>query len=170
VYPLLRVLSPGKHGFSPPPSLSEKCEAAVGVCLIRNRFIVSKEYQADLGVYLVGQLLVDFTKEYVKDFPNLKRAGKVPLLPWRAEAARLDQALKAWQKDLKDNNLDMSPLGKKVHLLSEASKNLFDQMRTGKSVDPRLLQTAVNTLRPTNGLLFQNVPELKIDLTAGPDE
>ncbi|HYT94181.1 MAG TPA: hypothetical protein VEL76_36025 [Gemmataceae bacterium] len=172
-YLLLRVLAPGKNALSsPPPSLSERGEAALGVCRLKPGLI--KEYQPEVGYYFVGQYLLDFMKEYVKDTPNLKTAGKVPLLPWKAEAARFDQALnqalKEWDDLVGKDKAAENPVAKKFKAMAEEAKRQLAQMKMlNRSIDTRVLQTAVNALRPANGLLFRGVPELTIDLTAGAD-
>jgi len=51
---------------------------------------------------------------------------KVPLLPWKAEATRLEQALKTWQKELGDN-----PAAKKVEKLIAESGAFLRKMTCG---------------------------------------
>lgn len=169
-YALLTVLAPGKAGLRPPPSLSEKCEAAVGVCNLlgakENKVGMNliEEYQPDVGVYLVGQFLVEFTKEYIKDyqvFGGKAKEGKVPMLPWKVEATRLEQGLKTLLETTKE-----SPVAPKLAALLKQSTPILEGIRNGRRVDaPTLLQTAVSATRPQTGTVFRGNKELDIDLT-----
>src|SRR5262249_15381151 len=55
-YTLLRFLTPGKDGSNPPPSLSEKVEAATGVLKLDTRW--AEGYNPEPGLYLAGQFLM----------------------------------------------------------------------------------------------------------------
>jgi hypothetical protein len=162
-YTLLRVLSPGKDAMAPAPSLSEKCEAAIGVCQMDAKLI--EEYQPEVGVYLVGQFLVDFATEYTKDYPLFKdkETRKVPLLAWRAQANRLEFAL----KQLQTNTPRASPVQGKLKALLDSSAPILRLIKERSRVDsPTLLRQTVSTLTPPSPLLFRGVKDMQIDLTS----
>src|SRR5205823_9941938 len=90
-YTLARFLSPGKDGPYPPPSLSEKCEAAIGIFQLDTRGL--EGYNVEPGLYLAGKFLHEFTTEYIKDFAIFGGKGgfkkekderkKPPVYPWK---------------------------------------------------------------------------------------
>src|SRR5262249_15360068 len=61
-YGLLRVLA----GLEPPATQAERAEAALGICAMKAGLI--DVYQPDLGVYLVGNFIAGFVKDYQLDY------------------------------------------------------------------------------------------------------
>jgi hypothetical protein len=91
---LMKVLVKGE--LRPEPSMSEKIEAAVGLCNMK--YPNMPEYNPHVAVFLVGQTLVEFTSEYNKDLAKFAVAGankKVPFLPFRADSNRFKLGLAA---------------------------------------------------------------------------
>jgi hypothetical protein len=163
---LLRTLAHGKEGLSPPPSLTEKCEAAIGVCKMKAKLL--EDYQPEAGLYLVGRFLDELITEYTKDFPRFGAKGKgavkhIPVLPWKLEADRLQKAL----KELETNLMAGTPTHAKALKLAEAAKNSLGGMASHLQVDqPRDLRTLLGNLRPANGQLFKGIKGIEIDLSA----
>ncbi len=107
---LMVVAAGDKSGLSPPPTLTERVEAAIGLCRMRSKLVPS--YQSKLGAYLVGHVVVDFVEEFKKDqdlftqeisktLPNGKSVTVrvPPRLPWRYYSARLYAALEDLEKN-----------------------------------------------------------------------
>jgi hypothetical protein len=99
-YWLLKVVA--NDNLSPPASVGEQVEAAVGLLQIRPP--EGSPYQADLGLYYVGRFIEkDLTQAFIEDPANQaggrvlgERSRRVSLIrrePWRIHAARLAQAL-----------------------------------------------------------------------------
>src|SRR5262249_17234049 len=89
---LVRVLA--DDGIAPEASLSEKLEAAVGLCQLQTN--LADGYQPDYAAHAVGQFAVELAKE----FNNRKNAGagQIEDYPWKYYATRLFDALKAWKE------------------------------------------------------------------------
>lgn len=60
---LLRVADGA--GLEPPPSLTERVEAAVGLCRLRTKN--ANRYQPEVAAYYVGRVVVDFATQYDRD-------------------------------------------------------------------------------------------------------
>jgi hypothetical protein len=163
-YHLLRVLAGGKDGLSPPPSLTEKAEAAIGVCLLKSKEV--EDYQPEAGIYLVGKFLVEFAQEYQKDHPRIakgikdKELKRVPLYPWKAYAERLRIVLDGLQANLPAN----SPLRPKVAALTKEGGAILALMRGHDRVDPTVLQSAVSALAPPSGALYKGSRGYQVDV------
>jgi hypothetical protein len=89
---LMKLLAPEKNDINPPTSLSEKLEAAIGLCRMNLKLV---KYQPDATVYLVGKVLTEFAAKYREDEPNVIKGGsdRPPLMPWKYHAKRLELAL-----------------------------------------------------------------------------
>src|SRR5262249_6182748 len=89
VVPLLKILA---GETDPPPSLTEKYEAAMGVLGFKDLL----DYQPDVGYYLAGQALTDYVDAYRKDYAGFGggKATRPPALPWKYNADRLDKVVK----------------------------------------------------------------------------
>ncbi|MCC6421020.1 MAG: hypothetical protein IT429_22515 [Gemmataceae bacterium] len=164
-YHLLRVLSSGKDALNPPASLSEKAEAAIGVCRLKAREV--EDYLPEVGAYLVGQFLVEFTTKYIEDYPNFsvkeKEIRKPPLVSWKAYANRLLPLLDDLQKNLPAAH----PLRAKLNDLLQKGRLVLGDIRLHNRVDsPALIQAATESLRPQSGTLYKDVKEFQIDLPA----
>ncbi len=82
---LLRVAAGA--GLEPPPSLTERVEAAAGLCRMRTKN--ANRYQPEVPAYYIGRAVVDFATQYDKD-----RSG-TPTLDYKYYAFVLDEALVA---------------------------------------------------------------------------
>ncbi len=158
---LLRVLAP-KSGLTPAPGLHERIEAAIGVCQIRIGEV--QDYQPELGVHLVGSLLVDYMTEYNKDLVDIKN-GKQPYTHWRINARRLEMAL----DDLVANTpKNTAAEGKALALRKNAAPMLKDmQPKDLQQVQPpqlTLLRDNVLKMRPADTKVFKSIKAYTIDL------
>lgn len=159
-YGLLRVLSEGDEGLTPAPSLSEKIEAAIGVCNLRDPFSVN--YDPSAGVYLVGRTLAEFFSEYQKDFVNIKRDPKdkdrLPAMqPWKIQGERLRQALGAAV-----SNTNGTPAHANALKMQQESKLLFAAIIDGARFQPlenhQQFGRLVAKMKPKTGTLFTVLP------------
>src|SRR5262249_53687968 len=119
-YGLLSALVKNKAGLNPPADLSERLEAAIGICGLQfNSKADERElYQADTGIYLVAMFLGDFIDAYRADHARfgtgvgVKKGKKgealdvVPLRPWKSDAKRLEAALKQLVANSKTTPID----------------------------------------------------------------
>jgi hypothetical protein len=80
---LLRVAAAA--GLEPPPSLTERVEAAVGLCRLRTKN--ANRYQPAVAAYYIGRVVVDVATQYDKD------RGNPPTLDYKHYASTLDEAL-----------------------------------------------------------------------------
>ncbi len=108
---LLRVVS--NDGITPPPLLSERIEATIGVCQLQSKLL--DLYQPDYAARHVGEFLVEFAREYNTD--RLKLAAPpmnpgaaggpavkpIPAEAWKYQAGRLLEALRTLKYDAPDN-------------------------------------------------------------------
>lgn len=163
---LLRVLSP-KSDLEPPPSLAEKVEAAIGVCRMKYKNV--DNYQAQLGMYLVGLFLVEFMTEANKDVGPIS-TGKLPMLPWRADAKRLELALKGMAANAKGRSADGKgpSVEESAKILEKAVPVLRNyQGKTLQAVNQGELNTfqkMVMSMKPKSNQVFKDIPEYTIDL------
>jgi hypothetical protein len=159
---LARVLARGKGELNPPPALSEKLEAAVGLCQMRSD--IFPEYQPEAALRLVGEFLLEFGDEYIKDYTAFKDdvQRKIPLLPWKSSAVRLDQALQTLSSTLPPKVLAQS--NAKV-IYSDAKIMLSDYIRFHKQMDrPSALRTAVNRMKVADASLYKNAKGYEVEL------
>jgi hypothetical protein len=126
---LLRVLSP-KGGLDPAPGLSERLDAAVGICQLN--YAKSPTYQPETGVYLVGALVKDFAMAYNKD---LAKNPKQHELHWKIKAKLMELALTNLTKNAK--NHAVAPHAKKV---ADGATPLLKSMQTFNQVNAAELQ------------------------------
>lgn len=172
-YPLLRVLAASDPAVNPPFTLSEKCEAAVGVCQIKSRTIDS--YRVEVAIFLVGNLLVEFLNEYRTDYVNFggkdkeKEGKKIPLVAWKFHADRLRNAL----GDLKTNTpMDNdNEIHKGWHklidaLIDRSSQPLLDVRTYKLTGQPVLLQKLVDSIQPKTTSVYGNLAEYQLQLRA----
>jgi hypothetical protein len=158
---LLRVLTNGKDALTPPASLSEKYEAALGLCRTRAKLL--PRYKPELAIALVGQFLVDYCKVYTKDADHFGKATFIPLLPWRANAEQLKEAMKDFAANAPDGNAV-----KQVELMKANTASIFTSMRNGKAVEPRVLETQVENLPRPNPAVYQKAPAYQIEIGEWP--
>jgi hypothetical protein len=168
-YELLRVLAGGKGALEPAPSLSEKCEAAVGLCRLRMELV--KNYKPELAVALVGNFLVDFTNRYRKDRDAIagasKESRKPYLLPWKYNAARLKLALQEFENNLPEG----APARKQVQELHGIAGKILSQIHQGQQPEePQKLRSFLRGLGPRapEPVVYQGEDRYRIDLPGWP--
>jgi hypothetical protein len=172
-YSLLRVLAPTKDSPNPPPSLTEKCEAALGVALMQAKHIDT--YQPEPGLYLLGRFLLELVDEYRKDFANFggkqfavgaKKKADRPLTaqPWKVMAERLSKALPELEKGIRDKH----PAHPKAVQLVNAAKGFLASMQLHAAISqpPGPLVQATNAFLPaaSGGLLFKGNKEYQVQI------
>ena len=146
---LMRVLTP-KTELLPTPNLTEKIEAAVGLCNMK--YPNMPEYNKDVAVYLVGQTLVEFVREYNKDRGNFTGVGvarTIPYLGWKTDSRRLEAGLKELAKDKASPSAQGLEARAKVVLDSIIKHEAPDRIAE--------LQTFVDSIRPKAGNVFKTV-------------
>jgi hypothetical protein len=160
VVTLLRVLSKG--GLTPTPSLAERCEAAIGICQLQGSTL--EAYQSPLAVALVGQALVDFCEGYNKDFDAVS-TKKIPLLPWKIYADRLEAALKDFDRNLPRETPGQQKALEQVKLLYRTAGTVLGNI---KSTPPKTidklgdLRTVVDALPAPPGPVIEGLPATAI--------
>src|SRR5206468_5840499 len=151
---LTRVLV--DDGIAPTASLSEKLEAAIGLCQLQTN--LTDGYQPDYAAYVVGL----FTVELGKIFNNRGNlaAGQIASYPWKYYAARLLEALKTW----KEANPPNDPKGSGKYIAA-----LFEKFDTELRAIQRMQGLFnVNVIQawlqnpPPNSSLFKGHPEMVV--------
>jgi hypothetical protein len=152
---LLRVLVKG--GLTPPASPSERYEAAIGVCSLDGRPFA--DYQSPLAVALVGQAILDFTEDYLKDYGAVS-TKKIPLLPWKVYADRLEQGLRDFHKLApRETDAQRKAQDQIKSIFELTNKTLFPAIKGSRSIEPPgELRGLVESLGPTDGPVFEGVP------------
>jgi hypothetical protein len=147
---LLNVLAKGQ--LEPTPSLQEKLEAVHGLCALK--FANLPEYNPDVANYLIGQTVLEFTKEYNVDWVNFAAAGvtkKLPYIAWKLEAKRLEASLKELEKNTK------TKAAKELHDLAApvlAPMSKYDPLDPGRMGD---FSRQVPQWRPSDGKVFRTL-------------
>jgi hypothetical protein len=160
---LMKVLAAEKNGISPPPSLTEKAEAAIGLCRMNTKL---DKYQPEAAVCLVGKFLTEFAAKYREDAPNLKGTEVPPLIPWRFYASRLEEGLQEMNRNARD-----PAYANKLKTLLANSKGILDSMKRHNTIDePASLVSAVTAMWPQAPALtpYQGVPGTQIQMPAAP--
>ena len=158
---LLKVLIKG--AIHPEPTIQEKIEAALGLCAME--YTNMPEYQPDAAIYLVGLTVVEFSREYSKDWSNfsVEKGKKAPYVAWKTDAKRFQAGL----AQLKDNARGSPAAAKSATELQFRAKFLLDKMEKYLDVEPARLQdciTQVAKMRPKDGKVFKtlSVPALTL--------
>ena len=89
---LLNVLA---GTLQPPATVSEKVEAALGLCNMK--YPNMPEYEPQIAIYFIAKALDEFAVDYSKDWVNFTAAGankKLPYLAYMGDAKRLKAGLK----------------------------------------------------------------------------
>jgi hypothetical protein len=148
---LLQVLAPEKNGINPPTSMSEKAEAAIGLCTMRaverSKVVRFESYQPEAAIYLVGKFLTEFGELYQTDEPNLAKGSTIPtLLPWKNYADKLISALQEMQERTPAGAAYSANLDKLV----ESGKRLLGDIRIHRRIDEPLanLKSTVKQMWP----------------------
>jgi hypothetical protein len=148
---LLQVLAPEKNGISPPSSMTEKAEAAVGLLSMRavdlSGVVRFESYQPEAAIYLVGKFLTDFGDLYQTDEPNLAKGSNIPtLLPWKNYADKLVPALQEMKKRTPPGAAYRANLDKLV----ESGTLLLEAIKIHRRVDEPLanLKSTVKQMWP----------------------
>jgi len=166
---LMKVLAPEKNGLAPTSSLTEKGEAAIGLCRMNAKDF--ERYKPEATVYLVGKFLVEFATKYREDEPNFGgKTNRPPLLPWKYYAERLEQSLLELQKQANVQQPPNPAYQQNVKvLLDHTLLPLLGKMKRHDRIDaPDLLENALAKMWPAAPALgpYQGVPSEQIQVPA----
>jgi hypothetical protein len=165
VVTLMRVCT---DELTPPPSLTEKLEAALGLCKVKKS--PTSTYNPDIGVYLVAKVLHEFVSAYQKDWNEFRTSKeRQPATTWRLHAKRIDASL-----DTLVNNTRVAvakedaDAGKRAQELQLIANNaLLGPMKTHGSlggVEIDRLGQFVNRIKPKEAIVFRNLPPMPLKL------
>jgi len=161
---LLKVL--GKDVLTPPPSLPEKIEAALGLCAMK--FKDMPEYEPELAVYFVGRTIEEFVKEYQGDYGNFAAKGverKLPKIAWKADAKRFETGLSDLVKNTGDGNAPGARA--KADALKASALPLLKAMdKYGFQDNQKVLEIGKQVQRyaTKSGVVFKSSPTISVPL------
>jgi hypothetical protein len=161
-YELLRVLVKKKGAaYEPLPSVSERVEAALGLCQLKNADAAG--YDPSVAVYAVGLSFHDFAAEFSKDYTNISsrkgdpknfpKDSKVPTLPFRILSDRYQQGIKDLVAGAKG-----TPAQANAKKLEQALIPMAQSIKSYNSVtgsDLTAFRKTVETLAPKTGQLYK---------------
>ncbi|MCI0685000.1 MAG: hypothetical protein L0Y71_23125 [Gemmataceae bacterium] len=154
---LIKILS---KKVQPPPSLSERLEAAIGVCYF-TKYV--EEYDPKIGLFLVGEALDDIFAEYQRDFANIAQKPKdrkPTYLPWKIQSKRLEHAM----KELMDNTRG-TPVAADAQTLANMALPMLNAIGRSEQLERTLdFQAAVRKMRPKGKTLFKNEKGSMLDV------
>jgi hypothetical protein len=154
---LTRVVA--NDGLTPPASLSERLEAAFGLCHLQTN--LADNYQPDYAAHVVGLFLVDFAKEFNNN-ANIK-PGEIKPFPWKLWAGNLLLALQGWKEA---NPKGTNSSGEYIEKLADKYKStLLTVQKQQGQVDVNDLKTWLGTPPPSTSL-FKNHPEMSVKAAA----
>lgn len=164
---LLKVLA--KDILEPPPSLTEKCEAAIGICNMKLKDML--DYQPQLGIYASGMALSDFFNAYRADYANVAGKKTVGLLAYKNMADRFKNGLENLQSNLTEatGTHPASPFAKGLY---DQSKGMLENIILHKPVDNQLAvdfrrwvgEKVGDKIGPKEKSLFKSNSALDVDL------
>jgi hypothetical protein len=165
-YHLLRVLAAGgETGANPPFTLGEKCEAVAGIGQLKGR--PDEVFRRDVAVYLLANTLVEFLQEYRTDHSQFIAKGegkRVPLIPWKFHADRLDQALRDLKTNTPTNEANKGVL-KSIDLLIDRTKQPLGDVRGYRPIGPpALVQKLVDAFQPKNTSVYHDLKEYQLQI------
>jgi hypothetical protein len=158
---LLKVLA---GTLQPPATVSEKVEAALGLCSMK--YANMPEYEPQVAIYFIAKALDEFAADYSKDWVNFSAVGagkKLPYMAYMGDAKRL----KAGLKELSANT--PNPHSKAAKELEAAAQPILDKiMAKYGSLQPaevNALKAITTQLRPKSGKVFKtlNIAEIPLD-------
>lgn len=153
---LIKVLS---KKIEPEPSLKERIAAAVGVCRF-TKYV--DEYDPKIGIYLVGETLIDVVNEYKRDYNNIanKAKDKKPTTLYWKETAKLFEAALT---DLV-NNTRGTPNAAAVQALDAATRPVLKNIYNYDPIDrEQQFRDAVQKLRPNTKAIFRAGTEALVE-------
>jgi hypothetical protein len=152
---LLKVLA---GDVQPPPSLQEKIEAAIGLCLMKHPNM--PEYDPSVAAYLIGKTVVDFMDDYNKDLANIAAVGagrKLPMIAYRTEAKRLSDGVNEFAKNANNKSAtELKNLAQPI-LLSMTPNNPMRPYPPIDNAKVNELRQNVQQSRPKTGAVFKTL-------------
>jgi hypothetical protein len=147
----MRVMA--ADGLTPPPSLSERCAAADGLCRMDPKKALG--YQPQYAAYEIGQFVTDFVVAYNND---LSKKGHSQ--GWKLLAAQLSLALGAFS----NNNAGRD---KYIDEVIKHATELLKEVDETTSVDPAPLSDWLARNHPTAKSLYKDDASSVVRTTAG---
>jgi hypothetical protein len=135
-----------KDGFTPPPSVAEQIEAAMGVC----EMLPAKEIQWDYVAQHVGFAVVDFVNEYAKQRAGGEGAG----MPWKLYAFRVNNALSSLAANAGNNKYVASVIPQCLAALKP--------MEVGKEATAAALEDWLKANAPASKSLYAGIADAVI--------
>jgi hypothetical protein len=129
------------------PSLSEKVEAAIGLCQMQIKVGDNYKYQPEYAAHYVGRLVVDFATRYDE------KRGETSGIDWKHCAHRLGQALATLKTDAAGKN-------RYVDELTSRCSSVLNSIHAGNRAEHLALNDWLN--RPVEAKeLFKGMPDSK---------
>lgn len=142
---LLRVIA--RDGLEPPPSLSERVEAAIAVCHMQTEKF--NKYQPEYAAYFIGRLVVDMATQYDKD------RGQDSRFDYRYYAYILKDALGALKTETRG----------KITFVNEVinrSTPILNSIYANTPTDYRGFSDWLGQVKPPSTELFKGKPETAV--------
>jgi len=150
---LTRVVA--NDGLTPPASLSERVEAALGLCHLQTN--LADGYQPDYAAHAVGVFLVDLGKAF--NGSRSVKPGDIKPYPWRLWGGYLLLALKGWSEA---NPKTANASNEYIEKLADKYKStLLTIEKQQGQIDTNELRTWLGTPPPSTSL-FKNHPETAV--------
>jgi hypothetical protein len=146
---LLRIVT-NTATIDPRPSLSERVEAAVGLCQMQRRFWPERsEFQSEYAAHQVGKFVVEFANEYDKE------RGQTSATDWKHLAYRLTQGL----AELKNETDGKFPY---VDQVVNRGTAVLNGIIAGGGADQLGFRNWLDTNAPPKKELFANRPDTAV--------
>jgi hypothetical protein len=159
--PALDLLRIVRHdGITPPPSLTEQVEAAIGICQMRTKLYPDSKfyamYQPDYAVYQLGQFVVEFNARFAA-----RDKGKPEA--WKMLSARLGNALTTLREDLLTEKYRFAKdKATYVEAFFVPCLSVLNRIETNSAPDPRALRDWLVRHTPKDTVLFSDMPDSAI--------
>ena len=146
-FELLRILR--RVDVSPPVSLSEQVEAAIGLCQLKPR--ESLEYQIDTVAYHLGSFISEYADLYNQNAAKNERAGS-----WIYDSDRLSQALMQLQAEVPGN--------KNVNDMVTISLLVLHSIENKQGPSLQRLGDWLKQNRPSDDKIYKGAPDSVIPI------
>jgi hypothetical protein len=153
-YELFRIAL-NDSSVKPAPRLVERVAANIALCQLQPK--LEGSYQADYGLYLLGQSFVKLADHYESERLLTPAPGQVPH-PWKYYGALLSQAVQTLADDPKARQTAGDML--------QISRNMFDSMAGQADSGVRRLQAYLRDHPVAPGPLYRNDNDSVLNLPA----
>ena len=160
-FELLQILVKGEGEITPAPSLSERVEAAIGLCYLQYPYgdnIDYIDYDPSVAIYGIGLCFLDFANEYSRDFVNLnnrnkkgeKANTKEPVMAWRIQAERFKAGMEYF-----DKSTEKSKAHARAKALRAEINPVADLIKDTKQLSDMVpITNKIAALAPADGKLY----------------